>query len=144
MPNESGWVYALERTRRAAFGRVASLLGASELTPAAWEEIENSLLQADLGPALSAQLVRGLQETARGKGMLTREAAMDELRSLLSALLPATGEPALVESPCVILIVGVNGSGKTTSVAKLGQLYAARGKRVLLAAADTFRAAASL
>ncbi len=137
------WKQALDRTRRAAFGRVAALLGATEITPAAWEEMESLLLQADLGPRLSQEAIEFLQRKVKEQGLLQRADLDRALREFLSAFLES---PALLEfssKPTVFLIVGVNGSGKTTSIAKLADRYQHEGKRVLLAAADTFRAAAS-
>lgn len=133
----------MDRTRRAAFGRLSTLLGASELTPAVWEEIEALLLQADLGPRLAEETVSRLRHASTAEG-ITRRADLDRtLREFLGSLLGTIEPVAFPQKLSVLLIAGVNGSGKTTSIAKLAHRYAGEGKRVLLAAADTFRAAAS-
>jgi fused signal recognition particle receptor len=143
MNENYSWRQALDRTRRAAFGRLSTLLGASELTPAAWDEIEALLLQADLGPRLTEETIARLRQTSTAEG-ITRRADLDRtLRDFLGSLLGSAEPVAFTHKPSVLLIAGVNGSGKTTSIAKLAHRYAGEGKRVLLAAADTFRAAAS-
>jgi fused signal recognition particle receptor len=143
MNENSSWRQALDRTRRAAFGRLSTLLGASELTPAVWEEIEALLLQADLGPRLAEETVSRLRHASTAEG-ITRRADLDRtLREFLGSLLGTIEPVAFPQKLSVLLIAGVNGSGKTTSIAKLAHRYAGEGKRVLLAAADTFRAAAS-
>lgn len=136
------WRAGLARSSQAAFGRMATLLGASDITDETWDELEAMLFQADVGIETTASILQTLRESVRMHGL--RRAA--ELRSLLETELrnrletpPALEFPA---RPFIILLVGVNGCGKTTTAAKLGQRFASEGKRVLLVAADTFRAAA--
>ncbi len=143
MSDLNNWRTALDRTRRAAFGRLSALIGATELTPAVWEEMESLLLQADLGPQLTQQIVALLQQKSSAEGMIRRAELARALREFLGSLL-GTMEPVVFHgTPSVLLVAGVNGSGKTTSIAKLAHRFQREGKRVLLAAADTFRAAAS-
>jgi len=134
---------SLARTRNAVFSRVAELLGGSEISPATWDELEALLIQADLGVETTLYVVERLRKRVREQALL-RTAALDgALREELRALLPDPPPLNLGHHhPDVILIVGVNGSGKTTSIAKLAYRFRAEGRRVLLAAADTFRAAA--
>ena len=136
------WRAGLARSSAAAFGRLAALLGATEITANTWEELEGLLLQADLGLETTTSILNALREAVRQRG-LTRAS---DLRELLATELRARlVEPPTLDftaCPIVILLVGVNGSGKTTTAAKLGRYFADRGKRVLLIAADTFRAAA--
>jgi len=138
----SRWKEGLSRSSKAAFGRLAGLLGASEINQETWEELESLLIQADMGLETVESVLESLRAAVRTGG-LTRAS---ELQSLLEADLcrRLDAPPALDFSsqPTVILLVGVNGSGKTTSAAKLGRRFADDGKRVLLVAADTFRAAA--
>lgn len=136
------WKEGLSKTSKATFGQIASLLGASEITDQTFEELEALMIQADLGVDTSEEILAALWERERREGMTKsdqlREAFREELRKRLSAP-PSIQYPA---QPTVILIVGVNGSGKTTTIAKLGKRFTDQGKRVVLGAADTFRAAA--
>jgi fused signal recognition particle receptor len=120
--------------------RLRSILG-SDIDEAAWEEVEETLIGADLGAQLASEVVAA----ARRRSEPTADAAVQaELRGLLVARptvewMPPRPDPA---QPAVILVVGVNGTGKTTTIAKLAARFKAGGQRILLAAADTFRAAA--
>jgi fused signal recognition particle receptor len=140
---KNGWRQALSRTRRSAFGRLASLLGASELTPAFWEQLEETLLQADLGVGTVIPLIEELQQISRRDGLNKGDQLHPILREQLEEHLrvEAVVEPTI--KPFVIVLLGVNGSGKTTTAARLAQLWLSEGKSVLLAAADTYRAAAA-
>ena len=141
MPNPA-WRQALDRTRRMALGRLSEVFGTTELTPAVWEELEAGLVQADLGAALASEVTAALRNQAGALG-LTRSG--DLRRSLQDSLLGylSPSAPRIVETrPLVMVLVGVNGSGKTTSAAKLAARLQTEGRRVLLAAADTYRAAA--
>lgn len=136
------WKDGLAKTSKATFYHIASLLGATEITEDTYEELEALLVQADLGVETSADVLNSLREKARLEGVTKA----GELRSILkeelrNRLIPP---PPLVfeENPSIILVVGVNGSGKTTTIAKLGKLFTSQGKKVILGAADTFRAAA--
>lgn len=135
---------SLTKTRRGFFGQVMQLFGADEITEDTWEELEELLIQADVGVDTTIHLVDRLRERVDKERVHRAAQARGILREELLALLPAdVPRNDLVERLLtVILIVGVNGSGKTTSIAKLTRYYRDRGKRVVLAAADTFRAAA--
>jgi fused signal recognition particle receptor len=138
----SKWKDGLAKTSRAAFGQIATLLGATEITPETWDDLEALLIQADLGVDTTEVVLDALEQRVDREGWTKSGQLKTGLREELRALL--TAPPALDFSPrpTVILIVGVNGSGKTTSIAKLGQRFAREGKTVLLGAADTYRAAA--
>jgi fused signal recognition particle receptor len=135
---------SLTKTRRSFFGQISGLLGGGEITEETWEDLEALLVQADVGVNTTIALVDNLREqVAKGRARNTRD--LEEL--LKEELLALLGEapPMKVDEPrllTVVLIVGVNGSGKTTSIAKLAKYYQDRGHKVALAAADTFRAAA--
>ncbi|MFH0800361.1 MAG: signal recognition particle-docking protein FtsY [Pseudomonadota bacterium] len=116
-------------------GRLSALFRRSAPDEGFWEELEKTLVEADVGVDAAA----GFMESVRGGR--TVEDVKRLLASLLSGLFVARGEGADA-SPRVILVLGVNGVGKTTTIAKLARLYQGEGKRVLLVAADTFRAAA--
>lgn len=138
----SRWQAGLSRTSKTAFGRLAGILGATEIKADTWDELEALLLQADLGVETTTDVVESLKRVVRDQG-LTRG---QELRAVLRAdLRSRLAAPPIMDwspRPMVILMVGVNGSGKTTTIAKLGQRFIAEGKSVLFGAADTFRAAA--
>jgi fused signal recognition particle receptor len=137
----------LAPTRRSFRDRFAGVFGPVDITPETWEELEDRLIQSDVGAATATALVSELREAGRHVGV--RRA--DELpallqtvmvRALTAATAAASPAPSAGDGRQVALVVGVNGSGKTTSIAKLARWYAARGETVLLVAADTFRAAA--
>jgi fused signal recognition particle receptor len=135
---------SLAKTRQGFFGRIGGLFQANEVTDETWDELEELLIQADLGINTALQLVERLRARVQREHLKrvedVRAALKDELVALLAhPPLTSVDDPRLLT---VVLIVGVNGSGKTTSIAKLARYYKARGKRVVLAAADTFRAAA--
>lgn len=135
---------SLTKTRRSFFGQISSLLGGGAITEETWEDLEALLVQADVGVNTTIKIVDSLREqVARGKARNTED-LQDLLKQELLALL-GDPPPMKIDEPrllTLVLIVGVNGSGKTTSIAKLAQYYKSRGRKVMLAAADTFRAAA--
>jgi fused signal recognition particle receptor len=138
----SKWRDGLSRTSKATFGQIVTLLGTSEITDETWDDLEALLIQADLGLETTASILESLKRTTRTEG-LTRAnelttALKQDLRSRLSMPSPLNFD----QRPTIILVVGVNGSGKTTTIAKLSARFHALGKKILLGAADTFRAAA--
>ncbi len=136
------WRKGLSKTSQVAFGRLANLLGATEIKQNIWEELEALLIQADLGTATSAEVIASLQLTVQERGLRRADELWSALRSELRARLAPPPPIQWTARPSVILIVGVNGSGKTTTIAKLGKYFCEAGKSVLFGAADTFRAAA--
>jgi len=139
----SRWRDGLSKTSKTAFGRVASLLGATEIDDEIWDDLEALLIQADLGIETTLDIIEALRETVREKGLLRSDELKTALRAeLRSRLVQPDALTLAADPPTVILLVGVNGSGKTTSAAKLAARYLNDGKSVLFGAADTFRAAA--
>lgn len=136
------WKEGLAKTSKATFGQIATLLGATDITPDTWDELEALLVQADLGMDTTDVILDRLEQRVDTEGLTRSNELKKALREELRNLLQAPPEIDFSAKPTVILIVGVNGSGKTTSIAKLGQRFTKQGKRVVLGAADTFRAAA--
>jgi fused signal recognition particle receptor len=136
------WKHGLAKSSKAAFGQIATLFGATEITPDIWDDLEALLIQADLGVDTSDVVLDALEKRVDSEGMTKAEQLKEALRQELRGLLLEPPKIEFTETPSVILIVGVNGSGKTTSIAKLGQLYQNEGKKILFGAADTYRAAA--
>lgn len=133
----------MSKTRNSFFGRISQLIGATEIDDETWEDIEALLIQADLGAATTMQVVDTVKERVQQEGVVTTEGAQEVLKETLRELIAAPPPLDLGgRQLSVILIVGVNGSGKTTSIAKLANALQKEGRQVILAAADTFRAAA--
>jgi fused signal recognition particle receptor len=135
---------SLAKTRQNFFGRIGALFQANEITPDTWDELEALLIQADVGVETTLDLVERLKKRVQTEGLRRVEDVKAALNEELVALL-AEPTPSKLDEPrmlSVVLVVGVNGSGKTTSIAKLAYYYRQQGRRVVLAAADTFRAAA--
>lgn len=137
------WKSGLAKTKTTSFGRIANLLGMSEINSQTWENLEAALIQADLGLETAISLITALQDQAKTQAWTKSQQVQDQLYLKLSDLIINAPAFELEQiAPTVILIVGVNGSGKTTSVAKLGKRFKDQGNLVIFAAADTFRAAA--
>jgi len=136
---------SLTRTRKGFFGQIMGLLGANEVTDELWEELEELLILADVGVNTTVELVERLQERVVKERIHRADGVTALLKEELLAILNGSSRPLAMEEKrllTVILIVGANGSGKTTSIAKLAHYFQRQGRKVLLAAADTFRAAA--
>jgi fused signal recognition particle receptor len=138
----SRWKDGLSRTSKAAFGQIASLLGTSEITDETWDDLEALLLQADLGIETTASILDSLKRLTRTEGLIRANELSSALKQELRSRLAAPPELDFTNKPTVVLVVGVNGSGKTTTIAKLASRFHGEGKSILLGAADTFRAAA--
>jgi len=138
----SRWKDGLSRTSKAAFGQIASILGTSEINNDTWDDLEAILLQADLGIETTASVLDSLKRTTRTEGLIRANELSVTLRQELRARLAVPPVLVLNHKPSVILVVGVNGSGKTTTIAKLASRFNSESRKVLLGAADTFRAAA--
>jgi fused signal recognition particle receptor len=132
-----------------AFGRsMLGLLGGGDLDEASWEEVEDTLLIADLGPVTTASVIEHLRAQMAASSVRNEAEARAVLREVLIRELDPGLDRSIkalphAEKPSVLLVVGVNGTGKTTTVGKLARVLVADGRRVVLGAADTFRAAAA-
>jgi fused signal recognition particle receptor len=135
---------SLTRTRKSVFGQIANVLGMGEITDETWEDLEALLIQADIGVPTTLEIIDGLQSRVQREGHYSTDQLLNALKDELRSILVDSSQFQL-EQPrqlTVALIVGVNGSGKTTTVGKLAQYYKDRKRNVLLVAGDTFRAAA--
>jgi fused signal recognition particle receptor len=142
-----GWFQRL----RAGLSRSSSRIGDSitglftkrKLDKALLDELEEALIAADLGPATAAKLTGALSKERFGKDITTQE-TKEVFAAEVARILAPVAKPLQIQNhrPHVVLVVGVNGSGKTTTIGKLAQYYRGQGKKVVLAAGDTFRAAA--
>jgi len=136
---------SLTRTRQSFFGRIAGLFTGDDITEETWEELEALLIQADVGLATTISLVDALRERVAHERIHRADGLSSALKEMLVSALRTNGHRYVEkgEHPLsVVLVVGVNGSGKTTSIAKLARYHQQRGEKVILAAGDTFRAAA--
>lgn len=134
----------LSRTRSHLADSLANLvLGSKEIDDDLLEEIETQLLMADVGVSATRKIIDDLTDKANRKELKDPQALMDRLRQILSEIIEPCSQPLeLTHKPFVILMVGVNGVGKTTTIGKLAKKFQSEGKSVMLAAGDTFRAAA--
>lgn len=134
----------LKRTRNHFVGGITSLvLGKKNIDEELLEELETSLLSADLGVNTTTRIIREITQQVERKSLKDPEALLDHLKKYLVDLLTPCCKPLTIsEELFTILMVGINGSGKTTSIAKLAHHFQQQGKKILLAAGDTFRAAA--
>jgi fused signal recognition particle receptor len=137
---------AVEKTSRTWFGRITSLFRDARLDDDLWDELEELLISADMGVGTTQKLLKRLRERVRQENVTRPEDALDLLKQEMVAILradrPAAPDASRDGGLLAVLMVGVNGAGKTTSIAKLVKLYQEDGRKVLLGAADTFRAAA--
>ena len=149
-PPKSGWLNrfkkGLQKTRQNLSGRLESLIKNSDrIDDDFWEEMEEILIQADVGVNTSLELVEKVQHQVKKQKVQEPGQVLEIIHQEVVSLLGFEESSALSlseKAPSVILVVGVNGAGKTTSIAKLAYQFKQDNKRVLLAAGDTFRAAA--
>ena len=133
----------LAKTRKGFFAGILDMMNAGSIDDSFYDDLEDQLILADAGADEADRLVAALRERVRRDHIKTAADALAALKAIIVEELRAEGEMDLTGHPAVIMVIGVNGVGKTTSIAKLARLYKAQGKSVLLAAGDTFRAAAA-
>ncbi|WP_102418167.1 signal recognition particle-docking protein FtsY [Mycobacterium sp. 4858] len=138
----------LARSQNALGRSVLGLIGGGDLDEDAWQDVEDTLLVADLGPVVTESVMSALRSRLAGSAVRTEADAKAVLRDVLIRELHPEMDRSIralphADHPSVLLVVGVNGTGKTTTVGKLARVLVADGRRVVLGAADTFRAAAA-
>lgn len=142
--DEGGWLSRLSSGLKKSSQKFTDVLTKSKLDDNALEELEDALIMADLGPKTAAKIVADFSATRFGKEVDELE-IKQALAELMTAILIPVVKPLTIQStakPHVILMTGVNGAGKTTTIGKLASQFHKDGKKVMMAAADTFRAAA--
>ena len=135
---------SLQKTRSGIFSQIGSIFQENEVSEELWEELEEALIVADVGMDTTMELVESTRDRVQQDGVRRSEDAYLILKQEMVKLLQAD-EELQIEEPrilTVVLVVGVNGSGKTTTIGKLALRYKEKGRKVVLAAGDTFRAAA--
>ena len=141
--NRKKWLHGLARTRKSTFGKIASFFGASEISDVTWEELESLFIQSDIGIHTSLDIIEQVKRQTQQDGVLRTDELLGLLKNELLSRLNTPPAQEWNEHPSVLMIAGVNGSGKTTTLAKLGKRYQEEGLKPLFVAADTYRAAAS-
>lgn len=133
----------LQKTRENLLAKLKSVLPGGKIDPSTLEEVEEILVSSDMGIRTVQELMKAVSEKVRKRGECTRDEFLQILREELENMLENYEEKLpFPTKPYVILVVGVNGTGKTTTIGKLAARYKERGLKVILGAADTFRAAA--
>lgn len=136
----------LSKARGALSGAIGSVIGRGGIDQATWDDLEEALLRADVGVKVSTALLDELRARVKDKELSTPHEVVTALRSTMKSRLAGAnrelGFDATLEGPNIWLMVGVNGAGKTTSLGKIAAQQVAAGRRVVMAAGDTFRAAA--
>ena len=133
----------LKKTRDSMMGKVDALLNSfTKIDEDFFEELEENLIMADVGAVTAARICDRLRKKVKEEGLASPDQVRSGLKQIISQMLEGPSELDLSTKPSVILVIGVNGVGKTTTIGKLANTLRQQGKTVLLAAADTFRAAA--
>ncbi|NJL04446.1 MAG: signal recognition particle-docking protein FtsY [Chloroflexaceae bacterium] len=136
---------SLDKSRQGLFGRISQLFATDEpITDELWDELEELLIQGDVGVETTLYLVNRTKDRCNRNAVKKAREAREMLKAEMVRIFQDQVRPTtLTARPYIILVVGVNGAGKTTLIGKLAHRYQSYGKKVMLAAADTFRAAAS-
>lgn len=132
----------LQKTKNSLVGSINSLLSGSEINDDFYDELEETLILSDIGAKTSEDIVTGLRQRVKEQKLTTSDDVRSALKEMIREMLGEDTPLDLSTIPSVILVIGVNGVGKTTAIGKLSHQLKTEGKKVLVAAADTFRAAA--
>lgn len=133
----------LKKTRDSMAGAIDSVLrGHTEIDDEFYDELEEILIMGDVGVVTAARITESLRERVRKKNLRSPDAVRGAIKEIVAEMLEGGQEMNLVTVPTMILVIGVNGVGKTTTIGKMAAMYREQGKKVIIGAADTFRAAA--
>ena len=133
----------LKKTKNAIFGQIDNVLKAFvKVDEELLEELEELLITSDVGVNATEEIIERLREQIKDGRLKEKDQVIGALKEILTDMIGEGGELELTTTPSIILVIGVNGAGKTTSIGKISNRLIKKGKRVVVAAADTFRAAA--
>ena len=133
----------LRKTRNSMSGAIDTMLhGRNEIDDELYEELEEILIMGDVGMNTAAEICDKLRDYVAKKSLRKPTQVKDAIRAIVAEMLEGGEDMGLITLPSIILVIGVNGVGKTTTIGKMAAMYKAQGKKVILGAADTFRAAA--
>ena len=142
MFSKSPWKKGLNKSKTEAFGWINEFFIKPEITESTWEELEERLIKADVGLSVSSLIVNNIHQLSRKNGIKKTSDLKLILREELLQLVHKPEFSGTIPKPMIVMLVGVNGSGKTTTIAKLAKYYKTSQKSVMLIGADTYRAAA--
>ncbi len=133
----------LKKTRESMAGAIENMLHSyKDIDEELYEDLEEILVMGDVGVVTAGEIVEKLRERVKEKNIGTPARVKDQIKEIVAEMLKGEEDMSLITQPSVILVIGVNGVGKTTTIGKMAAMYKAEGKKVILGAADTFRAAA--
>ena len=133
----------LSKTKNAIFGQIDEVFKAFvKVDEDLLDELEELLIMSDIGVGATEEIMERLRDDVKSGRLKEKDQVIDALKAILAEMIGEGGELDLSTTPSIILVIGVNGAGKTTSIGKISNRLIARGKKVVVAAADTFRAAA--
>ncbi|MBE6756373.1 MAG: signal recognition particle-docking protein FtsY [Ruminococcaceae bacterium] len=133
----------LKKTRESMAGAIENMLHSyKDIDEDLYEDLEEILVMGDVGVVTAGEIVEKLRERVKQKNIGTPAKVKEQIKEIVAEMLKGEEEMSLITQPSVILVIGVNGVGKTTTIGKMAAMYKAEGKKVILGAADTFRAAA--
>ena len=133
----------LKKTRESMAGAIENMLHSyKDIDEELYEDLEEILVMGDVGVVTAGEIVEKLRERVKEKNIGTPARVKEQIKDIVAEMLKGEEEMSLITQPSVILVIGVNGVGKTTTIGKMASMYKAQGKKVILGAADTFRAAA--
>ena len=133
----------LKKTRDSIFGAITGMVNAGEINDELYDDLEEQLILADTGADVAMELVEELRAAVRAQHLRSGAEALDALKDIIRRHLEAEDAMRMDGRPAVILVIGVNGVGKTTTIGKLALRFQGLGRTIILCAADTFRAAAA-